>query len=67
MPSPIPPDPPPLDKSGWWAFTKRLAVEKRLRLLVRQLLRKGSSLISRQRSKERFGAAASKKRQREGN
>jgi hypothetical protein len=46
---------------------KWLAVEKRLRLLVRQLLGKGSSLISRQRGGAWCGAAASEQRQYEGN
>ena len=56
------PGPMSLDELRRRAVAKWLAVEKRLRPLVRQLLRKGSSLISRQRGGTRCGASASEQR-----
>ena len=55
------------DERRRWAIAKWLALEKRLRLPVSQLLGKGAGLISRQRSSARRGAAASEQRQCEGN
>ena len=65
--SKIMPGPMPLDEMRRWAGAKWLAVEQRLRLLVRKPLCQNSSLISRQRSGPRCGAAASEQRQCKGN
>ena len=56
------PSPMSLDELGRRAIEKWLALEERLRLLVRQLLRQGSSLVSRQRGGTRCGASASEQR-----
>src|ERR1035441_4259794 len=60
--SQVMPRPMPLYELGWWAVVKWLAVEKRLRLLIRQLLCKDSSLIRGQRGWTRCAAATSKQR-----
>jgi hypothetical protein len=65
--SQVVPGPVSLNELRGRAVAKWLAVEKRFRLLVRQLLGKGSSLISRQRGGARYDAAASEQPQREGN
>src|SRR5882672_4917149 len=65
--STIMPGPMSLYELRRWAVAKWLAVEQSLRFLVRQLLCQTSSLNSRQRACARFGAAASKQNQCEGN
>jgi hypothetical protein len=56
-----------LDNLRRRAAAKRLAVEKRSRLLIRQLLCKAPSLISRQTGGVRCGAAATNQRECDGN
>src|ERR1017187_10184629 len=63
--SQVVPRPMPLYELGWRAVVKWLAVEKRLRLLIRRLLCKDSSLIRGQRGWTRCAAATSKQRKRE--
>ena len=65
--SQVVPDPMSLNELRRWAIAKWLALEKRLRLPVRQLLGQGAGLISRQRCGVGRGAAASEQRQYEGN